>query len=98
MKSHIEMNHAPAAAPGSKFGLAPLGVSSLSSLGAASLGLVFRGLSAFRRDERGLSTVEYIILMVVVVVGAVGTWNSIGGKVKAELNKSKSNIEKLKGK
>jgi hypothetical protein len=29
------------------------------------------------RDERGMSTIEYVILLAVIVVGAVSLWTSI---------------------
>lgn len=56
------------------------------------------GWRDLRRDERGMSTVEYIILMVVVVVGAVGTWNTIGGTIKDNLTNSKDDLVELDGK
>lgn len=48
------------------------------------------------RDERGLSTVEYVILMAVVVIGAVGTWKTIGTTFKEKLEASKTDVEILK--
>lgn len=45
-----------------------------------------RTLRDLSRDERGMSTVEYVILLAVICVGAIATWNSIGGTVKAELD------------
>jgi Flp pilus assembly pilin Flp len=47
------------------------------------------------RDERGLSTVEYVILMAVVVIGAIGAWNSIGTKFKTALTNSQTELESL---
>lgn len=47
------------------------------------------------RDERGLSTVEYIILMVIIVVGCVGIWNSIGSKVVTDLTKAEQAINDI---
>lgn len=54
------------------------------------------GLRALARDERGMSSVEYIILMVIVVVGSVGLWNNIGTKVHSDLKDAKKGIEKIK--
>lgn len=51
--------------------------------------------SLLLRDERGLSTVEYVVLMAVVVVGAIGTWNDIGDKFKGALGSSKDEVLKL---
>lgn len=52
-------------------------------------------LRALAKDQRGMSTVEYIILLVVVVVGCVGTWNKIGAKITADLEEAEKNIQKL---
>lgn len=43
------------------------------------------GLKALSLDTRGLSTVEYIILLVAVVVGCIGLWSSIGKNVHEQL-------------
>lgn len=42
-------------------------------------------VTALLKDERGMSTVEYVILLAVIVMGAVSVWNSIGGKVISSL-------------
>lgn len=44
-----------------------------------------KGLS---RDTRGLSTVEYLILLVVIAVASISIWNEIGGKVVDHATKS----------
>jgi Flp pilus assembly pilin Flp len=44
------------------------------------------------RDERGLSTIEYVILMAIVVIGAVGVWNEIGEHFKGQLGSAKENV------
>lgn len=44
------------------------------------------------RDERGLSTIEYVILMAIVVIGAVGVWNEIGAKFKSQLGSAKEDV------
>jgi Flp pilus assembly pilin Flp len=54
-----------------------------------------KAVQRLTRDERGLSTVEYVILMAVVVVGAIGLWNEIGTKFKEALGSSKSEVEGL---
>ncbi|GEM_PF-798802 len=51
------------------------------------------GLRNLRADERGMSTVEYVILLAVIVVGAVGLWNQIGGKIKDKLGEAQQEIE-----
>lgn len=30
------------------------------------------------RDQRGLSTMEYAVLFVIIVVGAIGLWSTLG--------------------
>jgi Flp pilus assembly pilin Flp len=45
-------------------------------------------LRVLGRDVRGLSTVEYTILLVLVVAGTVGLWNNFGKDLKGKLNKS----------
>lgn len=47
------------------------------------------------QDERGLSTVEYIILMVIIVVGCVGLWNEIGKKVVEDLTQAEQSIQSI---
>lgn len=44
------------------------------------------------RDERGLSTIEYVILMAIVVIGAVKVWNEIGSHFKGQLGSAKESV------
>lgn|SRR5690349_3279878 len=37
------------------------------------------------RDERGLSTIEYVIILVLVAAIAIGTWSMFGHSVKCAL-------------
>lgn len=37
------------------------------------------------RDERGLSTIEYVIILVLVAAIAIGTWSVFGHSVKCAL-------------
>ena len=39
----------------------------------------------FARDERGLSTVEYVIVLVLIAAVAMGTWNQFGRDVLTKL-------------
>ena len=39
-------------------------------------------------DVRGLSTVEYTVLLVLIVAGSVGLWQGFGGKLEAKLRTS----------
>jgi len=49
-----------------------------------------------KKDTRGLSTVEYLILLVVIAVASIGIWNKIGGKVVEHANSSKDELGKVK--
>lgn len=53
-------------------------------------------LKALARDSRGLSTVEYIILLVAVVVGCIALWTEIGAHLYKELDNAKDEIGKVK--
>lgn len=44
------------------------------------------------RDERGLSTVEYVIILVVVAVAAIGLWGKFGSAVKTKVTESTEQI------
>ena len=46
-------------------------------------------------DTRGLSTVEYLILLVVIAVASIGVWREIGGKVKGHAETSRDSIGDL---
>ncbi len=45
-------------------------------------------IKGFLRDEEGLTTVEYALLMALLVVAAIGVWTTFGGKVKESVSKS----------
>lgn len=42
--------------------------------------------SKLSKDTRGLSTVEYAILLVLIVIAAFGAWKKFGEKVDASVN------------
>jgi Flp pilus assembly pilin Flp len=44
------------------------------------------------RDERGLSTVEYVILLVVVAVAGIFLWNKLGETVMTKVQDSDSRL------
>lgn len=48
------------------------------------------------RDDRGMSTVEYVILMAVIVVGAITLWTNIGTSVILILTESDEQLETLR--
>jgi Flp pilus assembly pilin Flp len=47
-----------------------------------------RGLEALGRDTRGLSTVEYIIILVLIAVAGIGLWTTFGDTVGAKIGES----------
>ena len=56
----------------------------------------FQGNSpALLRDTRGLSTVEYVIILVLIAVLAIGTWRQFGSAVKTKITTSTTGIESL---
>ena len=46
-------------------------------------------------DTRGLSTVEYLILLVVIAVASISIWKEIGSKVEGHANKSNTALGTL---
>ena len=42
-------------------------------------------LARLARDQRGLSTLEYVVLFVIIVVGALTFWSKLGGKLTENL-------------
>jgi hypothetical protein len=48
------------------------------------------------RDVRGLSTVEYTILLVLIVAGTVKLWNEFGDDLSGKLKDAKSEFGKVK--
>jgi len=45
-------------------------------------------LKALWRDEDGLTTVEYALLLALLVVAAIGVWTTFGTKLKENVSKS----------
>lgn len=46
-------------------------------------------------DARGLSTVEYTILLVLIVAGTVQLWNEFGQTLTTKLGKGKDDFGKI---
>lgn len=44
------------------------------------------GSSSLLRDERGLSTVEYVIILVLVAAGAIGLWINFGKTLTGKIS------------
>lgn len=51
-------------------------------------------LASLGRDHRGLTTVEYAIILCVIIAVAVGTWDTFGGKIHDSLKDSSKDIGK----
>jgi len=52
--------------------------------------------SSLLRDQAGLSTVEYVIILVLIAAIAIGTWQTFGGKVKASLEADSTEFNSVK--
>jgi Flp pilus assembly pilin Flp len=55
----------------------------------------FGGIS-LTQDERGLSTVEYVIILVLIAAAAIGLWVSFGGKLKEKIGDANTEMDKVK--
>jgi len=44
------------------------------------------------RDERGLSTVEYVIILVLIAAAAVGVWSTLGATIKGKISGANTEI------
>jgi len=47
------------------------------------------------RDKRGLTTVEYIIILCLIAVVGFGVWKKFGEKVKEKVGGSTDQVEEL---
>jgi len=50
---------------------------------------------ALLHDTRGLSTVEYVIILVLIAALAIGAWRQFGNSVKTKIDKSTTDINGL---
>jgi Flp pilus assembly pilin Flp len=46
-------------------------------------------------DERGLSTVEYVIILVLIAAAAIGAWVTLGGKVREKIDGANQEMDKV---
>jgi Flp pilus assembly pilin Flp len=46
-------------------------------------------------DDRGLSTVEYVIILVLIAVLGIFSWNKFGGTVKEKIDESNNRVEHM---
>ena len=47
------------------------------------------------KDERGLTTVEYIIVLVLIAITGFAAWKSFGSQVKSTVNNSNQAMQSL---
>lgn len=52
------------------------------------------GKACLLRDERGLSTVEYVIILVLIAAACVGLWVNLGTTIKGKIGGATEEIEK----
>jgi len=50
---------------------------------------------SLRRDDRGLSTVEYIILLVLIAVLGISAWQEFGASVEGHIKTSTKAVDGL---
>jgi Flp pilus assembly pilin Flp len=46
-------------------------------------------------DDRGLSTVEYVIILVLIAVAAITTWTHFGSTITGKIKGADSDITKM---
>jgi len=49
------------------------------------------------KDEDGLTTVEYALLLALLVVAAIGVWTAFGGRVKQSVQRSTNAFNNAEG-
>lgn len=53
---------------------------------------MFERIKSFVKDEEGLTTVEYALLLALLVVAALGTWTAFGGIIRDKVTSSGNSI------
>ncbi len=53
------------------------------------------GGSSLARDERGLSTVEYVIILVLIAAAAISLWMSFGDILKSKITGATNELNKV---
>ena len=56
--------------------------------------MTFEKIRKLGRDQRGLSTVEYTVLLVLIVACTVGLWNKLGNKVETKITSATTQFDK----
>ena len=58
---------------------------------------MFNRIKGLWHDEEGLTTVEYALLLALLVVAALGVWTGLGGTVKEAVTKSDTALTNAMG-
>ena len=53
------------------------------------------GKGSLLRDDRGLSTVEYVIILVLIAAAAIGTWVTFGKKVREKIDAANTQMDEV---
>ncbi len=53
------------------------------------------GGTSLARDQRGLSTVEYVIVLVLIAASAIGLWVTFGEKLRAKIGAANEQMDKV---
>jgi Flp pilus assembly pilin Flp len=54
----------------------------------------FGGVS-LARDERGLSTVEYVIILVLIAAAAISLWVTMGKKLREKIDAANNQLDQV---
>jgi Flp pilus assembly pilin Flp len=57
--------------------------------------IFIRPQSSLARDERGLSTVEYVILLVLIAIAGLALWKGLGDTVVEKIKGSNEKLEQM---
>ena len=49
-------------------------------------------IKSFLRDEDGLTTVEYALLLALVAIAAIAAWTTLGGKVSTTVTNTSGTL------
>jgi len=53
-------------------------------------------IRAVREDQRGLSTVEYVLLLVLIAAGSIAAWQKFGSALITNVNDQTKSMQGLK--
>ena len=58
---------------------------------------MYKLITSVWTDEEGLTTVEYALLLALLVVAAIGVWSAFGAKVQSSVTSSSSAFDTASG-